>query len=114
MLRPAVLLFALLMSAPAVYRYVTDEVDITQVLIRFLIAVPIAALLLAGLRFVTAGYGKTDEESPDAETAAEPAVKPAAKPAAESAVKPAAEPAAGATKPAPGGTPDPESAEQPS
>ncbi|MEU8229726.1 hypothetical protein AB0C29_30435 [Actinoplanes sp. NPDC048791] len=61
MIRPSVLLFALLMSAPALYRYLTDEVDISQVLIRFLIAVPIAAVLLAGLRFVTAGYGRTEE-----------------------------------------------------
>jgi hypothetical protein len=60
-IRPSVLLFALLMSAPALYRYVTDEVDISQVLIRFLIAVPIAAVLLAGLRFLTAGYGRTEE-----------------------------------------------------
>jgi hypothetical protein len=60
-IRPSVLLFALLMSAPAVYRYVTDEVDLSQVLIRFLIAVPIAAVLLAGFRFVTAGYGRTEE-----------------------------------------------------
>jgi hypothetical protein len=58
MIRPSVLLFALLISAPALYRYVLDEVDITAVLLRFLIAVPIAAILLAGLRFVTAGYGK--------------------------------------------------------
>ena len=61
MIRPSVLWFALAMSAPALYRYVLDEVDITAVLARFLIAVPIAALLLAGLRFLTAGYGKTDE-----------------------------------------------------
>jgi hypothetical protein len=60
-IRPSVLLFALLMSAPAVYRYVTDEIDISQVLIRFLIAVPVAAVLLAGLRFITAGYGRTEE-----------------------------------------------------
>jgi hypothetical protein len=60
-IRPSVLLFALLMSAPALYRYLTDEVDISQVLIRFLIAVPIAAVLLAGLRYVTAGYGRTEE-----------------------------------------------------
>jgi hypothetical protein len=60
-IRPSVLLFALLMSAPAVYRYVLDEIDVTEVLIRFLIAVPIAAVLLAGLRFVTAGYGRTEE-----------------------------------------------------
>ncbi|WP_250003408.1 hypothetical protein [Actinoplanes sp. M2I2] len=60
MIRPSVLLFALLMSAPALYRYVLDEVDLTEVLIRFVIAVPIAALLLAGLRFVTAGYGRPE------------------------------------------------------
>jgi len=61
MIRWSVLLFALLMSAPAVYRYVLDEIDLTEVLLRFLIAVPVAALLLAGLRFVTAGYGRTEE-----------------------------------------------------
>jgi hypothetical protein len=61
-IRPSVLLFALVMSAPALYRYVLDQLDIGAVLIRFLIAVPVAALLLAGLRFVTAGYGKTEEE----------------------------------------------------
>jgi hypothetical protein len=61
MIRPSVLLFALAMSAPALYRYVLDEVDITVVLVRFLIAVPIAALLLAGLRFVTAGYGRKED-----------------------------------------------------
>jgi hypothetical protein len=60
-IRPSVLLFALVMSAPALYRFVTDELDIGQVLVRFLIAVPIAAVLLAGLRFVTAGYGRTEE-----------------------------------------------------
>jgi hypothetical protein len=59
MIRPSVLLFALLMSAPAWYRLVLDEIDIIQVLIRFLIAVPIAAVLLAGLRFVVGGYRAT-------------------------------------------------------
>jgi hypothetical protein len=58
MIRPSVLLFALVISAPALYRYVLDQLDVTDVLIRFIIAVPIAALLLAGLRFVTAGYGR--------------------------------------------------------
>ncbi|MEV6600662.1 hypothetical protein AB0M36_27995 [Actinoplanes sp. NPDC051346] len=60
MIRPSVLLFALVISAPALYRYVLDEIDIGEVLIRFLIAVPIAAILLAGLRFVTAGYGRSE------------------------------------------------------
>jgi hypothetical protein len=62
-IRPSVLLFALLMSAPAFYRYILDQVDVTEVLIRFIIAVPIAAVLLAGLRFVVAGYGKTEEST---------------------------------------------------
>jgi hypothetical protein len=62
MIRPSVLLFALLISAPALYRYALDQLDVTAVLIRFLIAVPVAAILLAALRFVTAGYGKTKEE----------------------------------------------------
>jgi hypothetical protein len=61
MIRWSVLLFALLMSAPAVYRYVLDEIDVTELLVRFLIAVPVAAILLAGLRFITTGYGRTDE-----------------------------------------------------
>jgi len=61
-IRPSALLFALVISAPALYRYVLDQVDITEVLIRFIIAVPIAALLLAGLRFVTAGYGRAEDE----------------------------------------------------
>lgn len=75
MIRPSVLLFALLMSAPAVYRFVLDEIDITEVLLRFLIAVPVAALLLAGLRFVTAGYGRKDDPTapgPDPPPGAEP------------------------------------------
>jgi len=37
---------------------VRDEIDLTQVLLRFLIAVPIAAILLAAYRFVTAGYDR--------------------------------------------------------
>lgn len=58
-IRPSVLLFALVMTTPAMYRFAFDELDITSVLARFLIAVPIAALLLAGLRYVTSGYGRS-------------------------------------------------------
>jgi hypothetical protein len=61
-IRASVLLFAFVISAPALYRYAFDQLDLTDVLIRFIIAVPIAAVLLAALRFVTAGYGKTDDE----------------------------------------------------
>lgn len=61
MIRWSVLLFALLMTAPALYRYVFDQIDLAEMLLRFIIAVPVAAILLAGLRYVTAGYGRTDE-----------------------------------------------------
>ncbi|MEU4429027.1 hypothetical protein AB0F81_51215 [Actinoplanes sp. NPDC024001] len=64
MIRPSVLLFALLMSAPAWYRLLLDEIDIMQVLIRFLIAVPIAAVLLAGFRFIIGGYRASAEPAP--------------------------------------------------
>ncbi|MEU4559934.1 hypothetical protein AB0F72_16250 [Actinoplanes sp. NPDC023936] len=64
MIRPSVLLFALLISAPAWYRLLFDQLDFVQVLIRFLIAVPIAALLLAALRFIMAGYRKDPESTP--------------------------------------------------
>lgn len=59
LIRPSALLFALVMTAPALYRaLVTGELDVTSALIRFVIAVPIAALMLAGLRMVTASYGE--------------------------------------------------------
>ncbi|MBO3740630.1 hypothetical protein [Actinoplanes flavus] len=64
MIRPSVLLFALLISAPAWYRLLLDELEVRQALIRFLVAVPVAAVLLAGLRFVLAGYRKVEEEEP--------------------------------------------------
>lgn len=60
-IRPSVLLFALIITGPAIYRNVVGELDVTSLLTRFLIAVPIAAVLLAVLRFVTAGYGKPPE-----------------------------------------------------
>jgi hypothetical protein len=73
MIRWSVLLFALVMSAPAVYRFVLDEISLTELLVRFLIAVPIAAILLAGLRFVTAGYGRPEEPgTPVTPTPADP------------------------------------------
>ena len=80
MIRPSVLWFALLISAPALYRYVLDEVDITAVLLRFLIAVPIAAILLAALRFITAGYGKKADAGPATPVTPTPADRPDAGP----------------------------------
>lgn len=77
MIRWSVLLFALVMSLPALYRFVLDEINLTEMLVRFLIAVPIAAILLAGLRFVTAGYGRVDEPGiPVTPTPADPPGEP--------------------------------------
>lgn len=57
LIRPSALALAGLMSAPALYQaFVTQSLDVQSALARFLIAVPVAALMLAGLRFLTAGY----------------------------------------------------------
>jgi hypothetical protein len=72
LIRPSVLLFALLMTAPAIYRFVMDELDITELLTRYLIAVPIAAVLMAGLRFVTSGYGEKEPAVPATPTPVDP------------------------------------------
>jgi hypothetical protein len=54
MLRPSVLLVALAMASPVLWQGLTDSsMDITTVLLRFLIAVPIAAVLLAIVRLAT-------------------------------------------------------------
>lgn len=59
LIRPAALLLGGVMAAPALYRgFVTEELDITSALGRFLVAVVVAGVMLAVLRFVTAGYGR--------------------------------------------------------
>ncbi len=59
MLRPSVLGLAVLLSTPALWAaFVAGSMGITAALIRFLIAVPVAALMLALLRMVTAGYAR--------------------------------------------------------
>ncbi|MDR7280466.1 hypothetical protein [Catenuloplanes atrovinosus] len=66
LIRPSALWFAALISLPAFFQsLVLQTLDVTEALIRFLVAVPVAALLLAGFRFVTFGYGK-DAAKPDA------------------------------------------------
>jgi len=61
LIRPAALLLAAGMAGPALWRaFVTEELDLTSALSRFLLAVPAAALMLAALRFVTAGYGRPE------------------------------------------------------
>ena len=59
MLRPAVLGLAVLLSTPALWAaFAAGSMDITAALIRFLIAVPVAALMLTLLRTVTASYSR--------------------------------------------------------
>jgi hypothetical protein len=59
MLRPSVLGLAILLSTPALWSaFATGSLGITTALIRFLIAVPVAALMLTLLRMVTAGYSR--------------------------------------------------------
>jgi hypothetical protein len=63
LIRPSVLLFAMIITLPALYRFAAGQLDLVDTLARFLIAVPVAAVLLAGLRFVTASYGKDEEQA---------------------------------------------------
>jgi hypothetical protein len=59
MLRPSVLGLAILLSTPALWSaFAAGSMGITAALIRFLIAVPVAALMLTLLRMVTAGYSR--------------------------------------------------------
>jgi len=58
LIRPAALLLALVMASPALYQaFVTETMSVQAALTRFLLAVPVAALMLAALRFVVKGYG---------------------------------------------------------
>lgn len=60
MLRPSVLGLALLLSTPALWEaFASGSIGVTTALIRFLIAVPVAALMLSLLRTVTEGYARS-------------------------------------------------------
>ncbi len=62
LIRPSALWFAVLLSLPAFFQsLVLQTLDLTDALIRFLVAVPVAALLLAGFRYVTSGYGQQEQ-----------------------------------------------------
>jgi hypothetical protein len=58
MLRGSVLLVALLFSAPVLWQAVVDQsVGLDTAVIRFLIAVPVAALLVGGVRLASRRRG---------------------------------------------------------
>lgn len=57
--RFSTLFVALLIASPALWSaFVTKELDPTTALLRFLIAVPVAAVMLAVVRMVTKDFGK--------------------------------------------------------
>ena len=59
MLRPAVLGLAVLLSTPALWAaFAAGSMGITTALIRFLVAVPVAALMVTLLGKVTASYSR--------------------------------------------------------
>ncbi|MEN3357140.1 MAG: hypothetical protein V7637_1122 [Mycobacteriales bacterium] len=60
--RPSTVLLAGVIDAPAIYQAtVTHELPAADALIRYLIAVPVAAVLLGVLRRITAGYGQKEQ-----------------------------------------------------
>ncbi len=70
MFRPSVLLLAIVLSAPAMWSgFVSQTMGATEALVRFLIAIPVAAVMLALLRAVTAGYGKRVARRPGSDQA---------------------------------------------
>lgn len=57
LIRPGTVLLATAISAPALWdTFVAHTLDPTSAMERFLIAVPVSALMLHGLRTVTASY----------------------------------------------------------
>lgn len=77
------------MASPALYlSFVADQLTVQNALWRFLLAVPVAAVMIAVLRFVTAGYGtkpspqmplrrRTDRPAGDTPTGSEKGTRPA-------------------------------------
>ena len=59
LIRPSTLLLATAISTPALWEtFVAHTLDPASAMERFLIAVPVSAFMLAGLRSVTASYAR--------------------------------------------------------
>jgi len=83
LIRPSTLLIAAMMAGPALYQaFVTQTMDVEDALIRYLIAVPVAVLMLAGLRLITRGHQARDQRSRDDEAEVE-VLPPARSPSPE-------------------------------
>jgi len=62
-IRPSVVLLATLMASPSLYlAFVTEQLPVQDALGRYLLAVAAAAVMMAGLRFLTATYGSRQEQ----------------------------------------------------
>jgi hypothetical protein len=60
LISPSTLLLAAVLSSPALYHgFVVRDQDVTSALIRFLIAVPVAVVMIAVLHALTSGYRKS-------------------------------------------------------
>lgn len=78
MFRPSVLVLALVLSSTAFWSVlVSGSMSLTTALIRFLIAVPVAALMMLLFRVVVAGYHKLPEAETPSIAGADPAREPA-------------------------------------
>ena len=60
--RPSTMLLAIVIDSPAVYHAaVTQDLSAASALYRFLIAIPVAAVMLHVLRLLTANYGHKEK-----------------------------------------------------
>jgi hypothetical protein len=78
LIRPSTMLLATAISAPALWdTFVRHSLDVPSAMGRFLVAVPVSALMLHGLRSVTASYARhrianAPVRASDKETAPDP------------------------------------------
>src|SRR3954471_18466579 len=56
LIRPATLVIATALAAPALWSAATGDLDVTSALTRFLIAVPVAAVMIMVLSMLTESY----------------------------------------------------------
>lgn len=76
LLRPLTVLMAALMASPALWAgFVTGKLDVRSAMIRFLVAVPVAMLMLAGMRALTASYRRAQNPKPAPAPAPAPLVE---------------------------------------
>ncbi|GAA1800927.1 hypothetical protein GCM10009682_23220 [Luedemannella flava] len=102
MIRPATLVIALVLAAPALWQaFFAEDFDINRVLTRYLIAVPVAALMIFCLSVLTDAYRRAVAAREEAELEEQMRKETEALKAAEAAALKAAAPSPRAPEPAP-------------